>query len=146
MLSVPRLLRSQRSLTITTTSSYKITQALAVEQAALLKVSQIAKQLSLKRKEAELRQRRESEEAKMKHKREIEEIELKQKREMLKAKQQLDEGSLQGQVLEEESDRSGYISPTSSTSSEIPKQFSLNKSSQSISSLEISKLFESLNG
>ena len=56
----------------------------------------------------------------MKHKREIEETELKKKREMLKAKQQLDEGSLQGQVLEEESDRSGYISPTSSTCSEIP--------------------------
>ena len=49
MLSVPRLLRSPRSLTITTTSSYKMDQALADEQEALLKVLHIEKQLSLKR-------------------------------------------------------------------------------------------------
>ena len=134
MLSVPRLLRSQRSLTITTTSSYKMAQALADEQVALLKVSHIEKQLSLEREEAE-----------MKHKHEIEQLEQKRKREMLKAKQLLDEASLQRQVLEEETDRGGYISPASSTSSKIASQFSLNKSSPSKGSLQISKLFESLN-
>ena len=64
---------------------------------------------------------------------------------MLKAKQLLDEDSLQRQVLEEETDRGGYISPTSSTSSKIASQFSLNKSSPLKGSLQISKLFESLN-
>ena len=81
----------------------------------------------------------------MKYTRKIEKIKLKRKRKMLKAKQQLDEASMQCQGLEEETDRGGYISPESSTSSEIASQFSLTKSSLSKGLLQISKLFETLN-
>ena len=86
--------------------------AKAEEQVALLKVTHLEKQLDLERQEAQI-----------KFKRDLEEYELKRKREMLKAKQTLEEASLQRQVLEEETDRGGYLplEPTS-PSAEIASQ------------------------
>ena len=104
MLSAPRTLRSQISLSISTTSSMKMAAVKAEEQVALLKITHLEKQLDLERQEAQI-----------KFKRDLLEYELKRKREMLKAKQKLEEASLQRQVLEEETDRGGYLplEPTS---------------------------------
>ena len=98
MLSAPRTLRSQISLSISITSGMKMAAAKAEEQVALLKVTHLEKQLDLERQEAQI-----------KFKRDLEEHELKRKREMLKAKQMLEEASLQRQVLEEKTDRGGYL-------------------------------------
>ena len=76
MLSVPRLLRLQRSLTITTTSSYKMAPVLADKHVAPLKVSHIEKQLSLEHEETELRQKRERDETELRLRRDCEEAEL----------------------------------------------------------------------
>ena len=98
MLSAPRTLRSQISLSISITSGMKMAAAKAEEQVALLKVTHLEKQLDLERQKAQI-----------KFKRDLEEHELKRKREMLKAKQKLEEASLQRQVLEEKTDREGYL-------------------------------------
>ena len=111
MLSASRTLRSQVSLSISTTSSMKMAAVKAEEQVALLKITHLEKQLDLERQEAQI-----------KFKRDLEEYELKRKREMLKAKQKLEEASLQRQVLEEEIDRGGYLPLEPMSPAEIASQ------------------------
>ena len=52
-LSVPRMLRSQASVSITTTLSFEIAQAIAQEEMTKLKISHIDEQLTLDREEAQ---------------------------------------------------------------------------------------------
>ena len=113
ILSAPRTLRSQKSITITTTSTYKNAQLVANEQLALLKLSHLEEQQQLEREESELKYRRELEETERKRGLELEEADLKRRRDMLKAMQELKEASLQRQVIEEETERGGYISTES---------------------------------
>ena len=131
MLSAPRTLRLQISLSISATSIMTMAAVKAEEQVALLKVTHLEKQLDLESQEEqikfkrdleeyelkrkrdlekhELKRKRDLEEHELKRKRDLVEHELKRKREVLKAKQKLEEASLQRQVLEEETDRGGYL-------------------------------------
>ena len=108
LLSARRTLRSQVSMSLTTTSSYKVALAKADEQVALLKVTHLKRQHDLEREKAEI-----------KFKRHMEEYKLKRKREILLANQRAEEASLKCQVLDEEIDRGGYISLEPRTSAEI---------------------------
>ena len=97
LLSAPCTLRSQVSMSVTTTSSYKVALAKADEEVALLKVTHLKRQLDLEREE---------------HK-------LKCKREMLLANQRAEDAFLKCQVLDEEIDRGGYIPSEPCTSDKI---------------------------
>ena len=76
MLSAPRTLRSQVSLSISTTSSMKMAAVKAEEQVALLKVTHLEKQLDLERQKAQIKFKRDLEEYELKRKRDLEEHEL----------------------------------------------------------------------
>ena len=62
LLSAPRTLRSQVSMSVTTTSSYKVALAKANEQVAQLKVTHLERQLDIERKKAEIKFKRDMEE------------------------------------------------------------------------------------
>ena len=79
MLSAPRTLRSQVSLSISTTSSMTMAAVKAEKQVALLKVMHLEKQLDLERQEAQIKFKRDLEEYELKRKRDLEEHELKRK-------------------------------------------------------------------
>ena len=108
LLSAPRTLRSQVSMSVTITSSYKLALAKADEQVALLKFIYLKRQLDLEREEAEI-----------KIEFAMEEHELKRKREMLLANQRAEKASLECQVLDNEIDRGGYIPSEPCTFDEI---------------------------
>ena len=97
LLSAPRTLRSQVSMSVTTISSYKVALAKADEQVALLKVTHLKRQLDSEREEGE----------------------IKFKQEMLLANQRAEEASSKCQVLDEEIDRGGYILSEPCTFDEI---------------------------
>ena len=76
LLSAPRTLRSQVSMSVTTTSSYKVALAKADEQVALLKLTHLERQLDIEREEAKIKFKRDMEEYELKRKRDVEEYEL----------------------------------------------------------------------
>ena len=63
----------------------------------------------MEHQEIESKLRREQEEAELKRRYEMEALKEKQHRDMLKVKQELEEASIAREVLEEESERGGYI-------------------------------------
>ena len=77
---------------------------------ALLKLSHLEEQQQLEPEESELKYRRELKETERRLELELEEADLKRRRDMLKTMQELKEASLQRQVIEEETERGGYIS------------------------------------
>ena len=110
IVTAPRSLRSRSARSKSSSSSSVIkARAAAKLQIARLKVKQLQEQQRLQRERAERQQRRELEETEARQRREREEVAEQETIDILTASHELEQASLEHQVLEEELDRGGYI-------------------------------------
>ena len=124
-LSVPHTLRSRASKTtskrssLSTSSSMAAAKLVAKEEVAKLKLKQLEEKRELERKQQRQRRRAEEESRREEEERRHAEQEREQEEqfnlELLKARHEIEEASLERQVIEEEIERGGYIPSESET-------------------------------
>ena len=135
-LPVPHTLRSRASKatskrsSLSTSSSMATAKLVAKEEVAKLKLKQLEEKRELERKQQ--RQRRRAEEGRRRAEEEREEEEQ-FNLELLKARHEIEEASLERQVIEEEIERGGYIPSESKTK---PLQSDISTSSRLLSAKE----------
>ena len=134
LLRIPKSLRSHTASSRSyrsgrsSTSSARRAQAIAKQEVARLKLAYLQQRQDLEQQEIESKLRREQEEAELKRRYEMEALKEKQHRDRLEAKQELQEASIAREVLEEESERGGYIPLDDHDLRELAKAASSSKS------------------
>ena len=104
-------LKSSNSTSSKSSSRTSKALALAKVETARLRVKQLEEKHRIQNEETALKERLQKEETALKERIQKEETAYKQKLEMLQVSHELEEASLERQVLDEELDRAGYIAP-----------------------------------